>query len=160
WPPHCQSGREHGDGAHVCLHRRRRGDRRRSQHRRCPAGSAKPMAIMRADALTSSPAAWLLRHPGVSRLGVVIVLLGAWEVAARFWIDRSFLSPPSLVVASLGEIVGTKGVASALWLTLYELAVAFVLSVIIGTSAGLAIGLSRFARRSFMPIVLLLYGIP
>ena len=43
---------------------------------------------------------------------------------------------------------------------MYEIAVAFALAAIIGAGVGLAIGLNRFAHRSFMPIVLLLYGIP
>lgn len=103
---------------------------------------------------------WLLSHPGAARLAVVLVLLVAWEIVGRFFADRDFLSPPSAVVASLGDVFQTKGVPAALWLTLYELAVAFVLAVIIGVSLGLALGLSAFANKSFMPIVLLLYGIP
>jgi ABC-type nitrate/sulfonate/bicarbonate transport system permease component len=65
-----------------------------------------------------------------------------------------------VVLTSLGDVVGTPGVPEALWLTLYELTIAFVLSVVIGVSVGLVIGLSRFAHKSVMPIVLLLYGIP
>ena len=34
------------------------------------------------------------------------------------------------------------------------------LSAIIGAAIGLAVGLSRFAHQSFMPIILLLYGLP
>ena len=37
---------------------------------------------------------------------------------------------------------------------------AFVIAVAIGMTIGLMIGLSGFARRSFMPIVLLAYGTP
>jgi ABC-type nitrate/sulfonate/bicarbonate transport system permease component len=125
------------------------------------------MAVTRADGLfvQATPAAaarqnGLLRHPGVSRLIVVLVLLGVWEGAARFLVDREFLSPPSVVLTSLGDVVGTPGVPEALWLTLYELTVAFLLSVIIGVGVGLVIGLSRFVHKSFMPVVLLLYGIP
>ena len=103
---------------------------------------------------------WLLRHPGVGRLGVIVALLIGWEIAARFFVDRDFLSPPSVVLVSLGDVFGTKGVPAALGLTLYELAVAFVLSVAIGVTVGLAVGLGRFAQKSFMPIILLLYGLP
>jgi len=103
---------------------------------------------------------WLLRHPGVVRLGVVAVLVIVWEIAARFFVDRDFLSPPSTVLFSLGDVLSEPGVPAALWLTLYELAIAFVLSVIIGGSIGLAVGLSRFAHKSFMPIILLIYGLP
>ncbi len=102
----------------------------------------------------------LARRPGVARLGIVILLLLIWEIAARFFLDRDFISPPSVVLMSLGDLFGTPGVPSALWLTLYEIAIAFVLSVIIGAGIGLAVGLNRFAHQSFMPIVLLLYGIP
>jgi NitT/TauT family transport system permease protein len=64
------------------------------------------------------------------------------------------------VVASLGAVFETKNVPAALQLTFFELAVAFALSVVIGLAVGLAVGLSRFSHRSFMPIILLLYGIP
>jgi len=103
---------------------------------------------------------WFLSHPGVARLGVVAAMFALWEIAGRFYVDRDFLSPPSIIVGRLGDLFGTPGVPAALWLTLYELAVAFVLSVLIGTAFGLALGLSRFADRTFMPIVLLLYGMP
>ncbi len=102
----------------------------------------------------------LLERPGVARFGMVILLLLIWEVAARFFLDRDFISPPSIVLISLGDLFATPGVTPALWLTLYEIAVAFAFAAIIGAGVGLAIGLNRFAHRSFMPIVLLLYGIP
>lgn len=104
--------------------------------------------------------ALLLRHPAYARLGIILVLLLCWEIAARWWIDPMFLSPPSRVLGSLTDVVETTGVPAAIGITFFELAVAFVLSVIIGLGIGLAIGLQRFAHRSFMPIVLLLYGTP
>jgi NitT/TauT family transport system permease protein len=103
---------------------------------------------------------FLIRRPGLARLGVIVALFLLWEAAARWWIDPMFLSPPSKIVASLGALFATKNVPAALQLTLFELAVAFALSVVIGLAVGLAVGLSRFGHRSFMPIILLLYGIP
>ena len=103
---------------------------------------------------------FLLRHPGVMRLGVVVLMLLVWEIAARFFMDPLFISPPSRVFVSLGSMLGTDGVPNALRLTLFELAVAFAIAVTIGLALGLAIGLQPFARRSFMPIVLLIYGMP
>jgi NitT/TauT family transport system permease protein len=104
--------------------------------------------------------AFLLRHPGVVRLGVVILLLLAWEIAARLFVDPMFISPPSRVFASLGSVLDTEGVPNALRLTFFELAVGFAMSVAIGLPLGLLIGLQPFARRSFVPIVLLIYGMP
>ena len=102
----------------------------------------------------------LLRHPGVMRLFVVIALFAFWEIAARWWVDPVFLAPPSKVVASLGDVFGTRGVPAALRITFIELAAAFVIAVVIGLGVGLAVGLSKFSSRTFMPIVLLLYGVP
>src|SRR6267142_1172638 len=38
---------------------------------------------------------WMLARPGVARLGVIVLLFIAWEIAARFFVDKIFLSPPS-----------------------------------------------------------------
>jgi ABC-type nitrate/sulfonate/bicarbonate transport system permease component len=102
----------------------------------------------------------LLRRPGLARLGVIAALLVLWEVAARWWIDPIFLSPPSRVLMSLDTVFQTRGVPAAVRTTVFELAVAFVISVAIGLAVGLAVGLSRFSYRSVMPIILLLYGTP
>ena len=104
--------------------------------------------------------AFLLRHPGVARLGVVVLILLVWEIAARWFIDPLFISPPSRVLASLGAVWNTTGVPAALRLTFFELAVAFAIAVVIGLTIGLAVGLQPFARRSMTPIILLLYGLP
>jgi ABC-type nitrate/sulfonate/bicarbonate transport system permease component len=104
--------------------------------------------------------ATLRRHPGLMRIAVIAALFVIWEIAARFWIDQMFMAPPSKVVAGLASVFETRGVPKALQITFFELAVAFVIAVVIGMSVGLAVGLSRFANRSFMPIILLLYGTP
>ena len=104
--------------------------------------------------------AFMLARPGLARLGVIAVLFGIWEVAARFYVDKMFLSPPSTVFASLQTVLLTPGVPAALRITFFELSIAFALSIAIGLTVGLAVGLSRFAHRSFMPIILLLYGTP
>jgi NitT/TauT family transport system permease protein len=103
---------------------------------------------------------YLLRHPGIARLGVILLMLVGWEVAARWFIDPMFMSPPSKVLMALSSVFSTPNVPAALRLTFFELAVAFVIAVIIGVVLGLAVGLSKFGNKTFMPIVLLLYGIP
>ena len=110
----------------------------------------------------TTASAWrrALRRPWVARIAVVLLLLAFWEVAARWWVDPIFLSPPSRVFAALPAVFDTRGVPAALRVTFWELAVAFALSVVIGVAIGLAVGLKPFARKSFMPIILLLYGTP
>jgi ABC-type nitrate/sulfonate/bicarbonate transport system permease component len=101
-----------------------------------------------------------MRRPWVARLAVIVLLFVLWEIAARWFVDPMFLSPPSRVFVSLPAVFDTRGVPAALRLTFWELAVAFALSVVIGLVVGLAVGLQPFARKSFMPIILLLYGTP
>ena len=79
----------------------------------------------------------LLRRPALARLVVIVGLFLFWEVSARWWIDPTFLSPPSKVVASLGELFETQGIPAALRITFWELAVAFAISVVIGLAIGL-----------------------
>jgi NitT/TauT family transport system permease protein len=90
-------------------------------------------------------------------MGVILLLFALWEVAARWWVDRMFLSPPSRVFASLQTVLATRGVPAALRITFWELGIAFGLSVAIGLIIGLAVGLASFARKSVMPIILLLW---
>src|SRR6266853_2609419 len=83
----------------------------------------------------------LERRAWLARLIVIAALFVVWEIAARWFVDPLFLSPPSKVIASLGTLFGNPAVRAALQITLFELAVAFVIAVAIGLVVGLAIGL-------------------
>jgi ABC-type nitrate/sulfonate/bicarbonate transport system permease component len=100
------------------------------------------------------------RGPGLVRLGVIALLLLVWEIAGRWLVDPLFFAPVSRVVLSLGAMLGTNGVPNAIGITLVELVAAFAMAVAAGLSVGLAVGLNDFMRRSFMPIILFLYGMP
>lgn len=102
----------------------------------------------------------LLPRPWIARILVVGLIVLIWEIAGRWFVDPMFFSPPSRVVASLDAVFRTPGVLSALRMTFLELSTAFVLAVAIGFVVGIAIGVQPLARRSFMPIILLLYGLP
>lgn len=110
--------------------------------------------------MTSPVKRWFLRHPGIVRIGIVLLIFAAWEIAARWFVDPMFIAPPSKVLMGIGSVIDTPGVPAALRITFFELAVAFALSVVIGLAVGLAVGLSSFGNRTFFPIVLLLYGLP
>ena len=70
-----------------------------------------------------------LRRPWIARIGVIVLLFCFWEIAARWWIDPMFLSPPSRVFMSLQQVFDTRGVPAALRITFWELAVAFVVTI-------------------------------
>lgn len=98
--------------------------------------------------------------PGVARLLVVIVLFAVWEIGARFYADPLFLCPPSQAVAALPHIFGDPKIVNAIRVTIYEVVTAFVMSVAIGMTVGLVVGLQGFTKGAILPIILLLYAIP
>ncbi len=89
----------------------------------------------------------------------VLVLLAAWEGAARAgWVDPLFVPAPSAVARALRDVGGPA--LTALADTLGKTAVAYVLSVLLGVAAGLAIGSVRLLREVASPFVVAAYGIP
>jgi ABC-type nitrate/sulfonate/bicarbonate transport system permease component len=103
---------------------------------------------------------WLGDHPGLGRLLVIATLLLLWEFFARAFGDPLFVASPVQVLFAVKPLLATAGIKQALVVTASELALAFALSAIFGIVVGTWLGLSRFADRSFMPIVLLLYATP
>ncbi|MGH7275458.1 MAG: ABC transporter permease [Candidatus Rokuibacteriota bacterium] len=96
---------------------------------------------------------------GALQLASVVVLLAAWEGAARGGlVDPLFVPAPSGVAAALGRIGPTA--LAALADTLGKTAVAYVLSVVLGVTAGLVIGSVRLLRDALNPFVIALYGMP
>jgi NitT/TauT family transport system permease protein len=93
------------------------------------------------------------------QLGSVLGMLAAWEAAARAgWVDALFIPAPSAVLGALGRIGGLAlgGLADTIGKTL----IAYVLSVILGVSAGIVIGSIRVLRQVLNPFVIAAYGIP
>lgn len=89
----------------------------------------------------------------------VLALLAVWEAAARAgWADPLFVPAPSAVVRALGPIGGPA--LAALGDTLGKTAIAYVLSMILGVAAGLAVGSIRLLRDVLNPFIVALYGIP
>ena len=104
--------------------------------------------------------AWARRRPVVARIGAIVVFLALWELIARTIGDPLFMAAPTQVLAALGPLYGEADVVHAIWTTLWELGLAFALSVAVGLLVGVPIGLHRASNESLFPIVMLLYGIP
>jgi len=101
-----------------------------------------------------------LSRPGGARLAVIALILIVWEVGVRLGGDPLFWAPPSKVVVAFFQLIGNVPVMTALGTTLWELIAAFVIALAVGVPVGLLLGLHRFMRGSFHPIVLMLYAIP
>lgn len=102
--------------------------------------------------------------PNMIRLVRLLLILGVvalWEIYARAFATSSLSAAPSEVLAQLWpKVLGEPRVRVAIGVTLIELIVAFVMSVVFGMLIGVLVGMTDLGRRSFYPIVLLLYGIP
>jgi ABC-type nitrate/sulfonate/bicarbonate transport system permease component len=95
------------------------------------------------------------------RIALIVALIAIWEIYARFVSTSSLIAGPSdVAMAWWPKVAGDSRVLSAVAVTLVELVVAFALSVVVGMLIGVLIGLSNIGRRSFYPLVLMLYGIP
>jgi len=95
----------------------------------------------------------------ILQLVTVVAGLAVWEVAARSgWVDPLFVPAPSAVAPALRRIGGDAlaGLAD----TLGKTALAYVLSVVLGVSAGIAVGSVRLLRDVLSPYLVALYGIP
>ena len=95
------------------------------------------------------------------RLLLIVLVLLLWEGYARFIATSTLTAALSQVLEQLWpKVLGEPRVRAAVATTLIELLVAFAMSVVFGMLIGVLVGLTDIGRRSFYPLVLLLYGIP
>jgi NitT/TauT family transport system permease protein len=96
-----------------------------------------------------------------TRRAVILGLLVALEIYARFFGDPHFISPPSAIIVALYDRIFTdERIRGAISVTFIEVATAYVMSVVVGLAIGLLVGWSKPGRKTLYPIVLLLYAIP
>lgn len=106
---------------------------------------------------------------------LAIALLGLWELAARrLWIPTLFYPAPTVILATIGDLIAGGELAKHLSATLGRLAVAFVWGGGFGLLLGVALGwwptlraivdpfisaLHPVPRLALLPLILLLFGI-
>ena len=92
-------------------------------------------------------------------VGLVFILV-AWEVAALVMGMEIILPSPARVLVVALALYPTPGFLSDLWATFFRGLVAFGLSAIIGTAAGLASGLYPIFRAALAPILTVIRATP
>ena len=97
--------------------------------------------------------------PWVMRLGVIVILLAAWEVAGRN-ADQLFFRSFSEVVLASKTLILEETTRRAIIVTLWELVIAFALAMLFGIVIGLIVAANKLTYRTFYPILLLTYAIP
>lgn len=97
----------------------------------------------------------------LTRWGIIAAILVILEIYGRFFADPAFMQPVSAIVkAWFDPIMVDPKIRWALGLTIFEIAVAYGLSIFFGFLIGVGIGSTSLSRRSLYPIILLLYAIP
>jgi NitT/TauT family transport system permease protein len=96
-----------------------------------------------------------------TRLVLLALVLGAWEVLPRSGAINSLLLPPlSQVLTTLLELLGRASVQEAVAVTALEVIVAFVIAVPLGALAGIVIAENDYVSEIFKPMLFYVFSIP
>jgi NitT/TauT family transport system permease protein len=97
----------------------------------------------------------------LTRLALLALVLGAWEVLPRNGVINPLLLPPlGDVLTMLGELLGRPQVHDALSTTAAEVLVAFLIAVPLGATIGVLIAESDYLGDIFKPILFYVFGVP
>jgi ABC-type nitrate/sulfonate/bicarbonate transport system permease component len=91
---------------------------------------------------------------------VPVTLLVAWEALGRAAMLPRYLPEPTLILAALFEVAADGELLRAVLMSLYRVAIGFVLGTGAGMLIGLAAGLVPAVRHFFDPLVSFLYSVP
>jgi NitT/TauT family transport system permease protein len=92
-------------------------------------------------------------------IGLVVLLLAAWEIACRaLHVPSYFLSPPSAVAVSL--VQDFPGLLKAAWYTLSSALMALVIASVVAQLLAIAVALSDTLERAVQPLAVVLQVTP
>lgn len=99
--------------------------------------------------------------PGVWTVLILVLALGCWEaVAAGGHINEFFFSRPSHLWQEFLEMIASGMLAKHLSTTLQEAGLGLLFGGVLGTLAGLSLGLFPRVSRALMPLMTGLNGLP
>ncbi|PWR17799.1 ABC transporter permease [Zavarzinia compransoris] len=94
-------------------------------------------------------------------LAVPLLLLGAWQAAHAYGlVAEQVLPAPALVWQTLLEVAGSGELSDNLSISLFRVALGFVIGAAIGLALGAVMGLSPRVERVFRPTLILIAIIP
>lgn len=95
------------------------------------------------------------------RVGILILLLGIWELLARFEIVNPFItSSPSRIAVCLADLYQNGNLFYHIGTTLWETLLGFAIAVVIGFTLALILWWNETARRIFEPYIVVLNALP
>lgn len=92
-------------------------------------------------------------------MGLVVLLLAAWEIACRaLHVPSYFLSPPSAVAVSL--VQDFPGLLKAAWYTLSSALMALLIASVLAQLLAIGVALSNTLERAVQPLAVILQVTP
>lgn len=95
----------------------------------------------------------------MGRLGIVVAILVLWLVLSLFNVIPSLIFPSPFAVVEVA-IEEWRLFASALQVTLFEIAIGIAIAWGVGISLGVLLGSTRFATEVFQPVFASLFAVP
>jgi NitT/TauT family transport system permease protein/taurine transport system permease protein len=100
-----------------------------------------------------------MRHATLIKIGVTVLLLGAWELICRAkLVNPIILAPPSDIVLAL--LASGHEFAGAFQVTILSILAAGTIAWVIGIGFGLIVGLSPLGYGIFSPLLTGLFAVP
>lgn len=97
----------------------------------------------------------------VARIGILLFLLGLWEIAADlYWIDPFISSSPSRIFITLRNLYLAGSLFYHIGVTLGETLIGFFIAVSLGYAIALTLWWSETLRRIFEPYIVVLNALP
>ena len=97
----------------------------------------------------------------VTQVGVLIALLGLWELAATLeWIDSFIMSSPSRIFNTLSELIVGKTLWRHMGVSLLETLAGFVIGTALGYLIAVVLWWNDFLRSVFEPYIVVLNSLP
>lgn len=97
----------------------------------------------------------------VLRFGLLLVILGVWELVAQLRIvDPFIISSPSRICATIADLAANGTLFYHIGTTLWETLAGFAIAVVLGTLIALLLWWSERARRVLEPYIVVLNSLP
>jgi putative hydroxymethylpyrimidine transport system permease protein len=98
-------------------------------------------------------------------LAVVVLLLGAWELAARWDVLANALNLEPFLVPAPSDVADSLWsdrslLADNAWVTLREVLAGFLIALVVGFALAVALHLSQTARRALYPLLVASQTVP
>lgn len=94
------------------------------------------------------------------RAGLLVVILGAWELASGTIVSPFWVSSPTQILHAFVEMVQSGALPRAILATVLVASAGFVLGTLIGVGLGVLFGVNRVVARVLDPYLTGLYSLP